>query len=406
MAVFYSYIPEVHVCDVRNRAISMATVFVSYSGRREPTINGLVEDIEALGHHVWFDKELSGGQVWWDHILEQIRINDIFVLALDPISLESEACLRECKYADDLHKPLLPVLISDEVSTSLLPEILSKIQFVDYRDQDRQAVFRLARAFAALPAFVSLPEPLPTPPDIPLSYLGSLAEKIDSASEMGYEQQSALIFDLKRALQDPRHAEGARTLLSRLRKRRDLFATCADEIDDILRQADTSKKSEGGKRTADENANHQQERSTGRRSKFYENNASLLSFFDFSPVEDIRNLLSKGRIPLALAGFFIGIFLGSVSSAESSLSESDAGAVTLITGLAGAIAAAIAGPHKWPIVLMVIGAIVGYSTVFEANIGSPFAQAEGVVFGSTIGAVFGAIVGTIFRVYRERSSGP
>lgn len=48
------------------------------------------------------------------------------------------------------------------------------------------------------------------------------------------------MIDLKSSLRDPETADDARSLLERLRKRRDLLATIAEEIDDLLRLTKTT----------------------------------------------------------------------------------------------------------------------------------------------------------------------
>src|SRR5262249_4910190 len=111
----------------------MANIFISYNRQTKAITKALVEDIEALGHTVWFDQELSGGQAWWDQILSMVRRCDLFVFVLDPAALNSVACKREYGYAADLRKPILPILVSEGVSTNLLPPSLSQIEFVDYR---------------------------------------------------------------------------------------------------------------------------------------------------------------------------------------------------------------------------------------------------------------------------------
>ncbi len=176
----------------------MATVFISYNRQSETTTKALSDDIEALGHKVWFDQEISGGQSWWNQILGKIRESDVFVFVLDPEALNSTACKREYVYAADLGKPILPILAANDVSTNLLPPALSKIQFVDYRNTDREAAFRLARAFNLLPKPSTLPDPQPPPPEAPISYLGNLAEQIDTISTLNYEKQCAILTDLRR----------------------------------------------------------------------------------------------------------------------------------------------------------------------------------------------------------------
>ncbi len=58
-------------------------------------------DVRALGHVVWLDEELSGGQVWWDEILAKIRECEALLFLVSPSSVESEACLLELHYAGD-----------------------------------------------------------------------------------------------------------------------------------------------------------------------------------------------------------------------------------------------------------------------------------------------------------------
>lgn len=209
-------------------------IFISYNRQTEAIAKALVNDVEALGHTTWFDHELSGGQAWWDQILSNISRCDLFVFVLDPASLNSIACRREYGYAADLRKPILPILVSEGVSTKLLPPSLSQIEFVDYRNQDRTGALRLARAFGAVPPPVALPDPLPVPPEVPISYLGSLAAKVETTSLLTYEEQSALVFDLKKGLRELETANDTRTLLKTFRKRHDLLARIAEEIDQLL----------------------------------------------------------------------------------------------------------------------------------------------------------------------------
>lgn len=210
-------------------------IFVSYNRQGEEIARTVVADLEALGHDVWLDQELSGGQSWWDTILETVRNRDLFVFILEPASLGSTACRREYEYATALGKPILPVLVSDGVSTPLLPPALTKIQHIDYRTPDRDAALQLARAIGAAPEAPPLPDPLPEAPEAPLSYLGGLAERVETSATLTYEEQSGLLVDLKRGLRDPETEEDARVLLSRLRGRRDLLAAISFEIDEATR---------------------------------------------------------------------------------------------------------------------------------------------------------------------------
>jgi len=167
----------------------MSKIFVSYGRPSQDLAKNLVSDIQVLGNVVWFDQDLSGGQAWWDQILAIIRDCDIFVFLLDAEGLNSAACKREFGYAAALGKPILPVLSGDGFSTNLLPPELSRLQFIDYRAPDRKSGLALARALASIPVSSVLPDPLPAPPEVPISYLGGLTRKIETATHLSYEEQ-------------------------------------------------------------------------------------------------------------------------------------------------------------------------------------------------------------------------
>ena len=82
----------------------MTKVFISYNRESETVVRALADDIEAIGHTVWFDQGLSGGKEWWDQILASVSDCDVFVFVLDSESLDSTACKREYGYAADLGK--------------------------------------------------------------------------------------------------------------------------------------------------------------------------------------------------------------------------------------------------------------------------------------------------------------
>jgi len=213
---------------------SSLRVFVSYDRGNVQSVKTLAEELEALGHQVWFDQDLTGGHRWWDSILAQIRECGLFVFALTPESLESHACRKELDYAKRLNREILPILMSEEVSVSLLPRCLAEIQYVDYRRQDRQTAFALIRAINRLPAPAPLPDPLPEAPAAPGSHLGELKERVDSTGELNIEEQIAIVFKLKEEIQVGRSPDEARGLLRRLRERDDLRAKVAKEIEAAL----------------------------------------------------------------------------------------------------------------------------------------------------------------------------
>ncbi|MBV8898473.1 MAG: TIR domain-containing protein [Acidobacteriaceae bacterium] len=213
----------------------MKRVFVSYSRNNLDIVAQLVQDIQAVGIDVWHDQTLTGGQRWWDKILANIRECDVFVAALSPDCRESEACRGELEYAVRLNKTILPVLVANGVNVNLLPHPLNEIQVADYRGRDKGAAFALIRSIQTAAPSPPLPDPLPAPPAVPISYLSNLTERIDSREPMDAQDQIRLVFELEAGMRDGRSPVEIRDLLLRLKRRDDLLAKVAVNIDTVLR---------------------------------------------------------------------------------------------------------------------------------------------------------------------------
>lgn len=213
----------------------MRRVFVSYSRNNMDAVTQLTEDLQAVGIDTWHDQALTGGQRWWDNILAKIRECDILVFALSPESWDSEACKSELGYVVQLGKPILPVLVSDGINTNLLSPPLNEIQVTDYRRRDKEAAFALVKSINMAPPTAPLPDPLPTPPHVPISYLSTLKERVDSSEPLSSQEQITLLFELEEGLREGRSPTEIRDLLLRLKRRDDLLAKIATKIDAALK---------------------------------------------------------------------------------------------------------------------------------------------------------------------------
>ena len=212
----------------------MAIVFISYDRAHQDVVKKLVQDLRDDEHETWFDQKLEGGQPWWDTVLSEIRKSEIFVTALTPESLESQACQRELKYALDLKRPVLPIRLSAAVRPEFLSSYIHELQVVDYFEQDVQTLKSLQRAIKKLSKAPPLPDPLPEPPAIPVSYVVNLSNLIDSDSELNKDQQMKLVFELRKHYHDGRPAKEIVPLVHKLKKRDDLLAKVQRDLDDLL----------------------------------------------------------------------------------------------------------------------------------------------------------------------------
>ena len=213
----------------------MKRVFVSYSRNNLDVITQLIQDVQAVGIDTWHDQTLTGGQRWWDNILANIRGCDVFICALSPESWDSEACKSELAYAVALNKTILPVLVADGINLNLLPAPLNEIQVTDYRGRDKGAAFALIRCIHTAAPSPALPDALPAPPRVPISYLSNLTERIDSSEPLDAQDQITLIFELEEGLREGRSPTEIRDLLLRLKRRDDLLAKIAVKIDAALK---------------------------------------------------------------------------------------------------------------------------------------------------------------------------
>lgn len=131
----------------------------------------------------------------------------------------------------------MPLLVADGVQTGLLPRPLGEIHFIDYRNPDRRTPLALVRAINGLRPSPPLPDPLPEPPPVPMSYLNDLRDQIDSTTTLSFKEQAALVFELKSQLDEGSSREAVLELLKQLRRRDDLLARLAGEIDSLLAEA-------------------------------------------------------------------------------------------------------------------------------------------------------------------------
>jgi TIR domain len=208
------------------------TVFLSYSRDDADEVELLREDIEALRSPVWFDRKLIGGQDWWNEILEEIRACELFVLAVSDRSLRSIACLAEMRYALDLRRAFLPVVVGD-VDLRAAPVEVSRAQFVDYKHRTTDSVLALAQALGDAGAPSDLPDPLPDPPAIPESYSDPYRRRLASPS-LDLDEQAELLAGLKIHANVDDDREEALALLRVLRGRGDIAMVVAQDIDAFL----------------------------------------------------------------------------------------------------------------------------------------------------------------------------
>jgi serine/threonine kinase PknH len=216
-------------------------LFISYSSRDHAALEKVKAGLHRARLQAWLDEELSGGEAWWNTILEQIRECEVFIVALSKNYLESKPCKAELRYAQDLNRPILPVQIGPLDSMRVNP--LSAVQAIDYQNPSIDSGIELVTAVHARRATVEpLPVPLPDPPPVPFAYLLRLDTAI-AAPELGVHEQAEVLSDLKSGLETDGHEPSARRdltqLLIKLRERPDVTWKTRTDVDAVLTSIQT-----------------------------------------------------------------------------------------------------------------------------------------------------------------------
>ena len=210
------------------------TIFVSYTRADDSLVRALRHDLDRMGHEVWLDHEIHGGELWWREIIRTIQAARVFVFALSEASWRSVPCHAEFDYAQQLGVPVLPVQVGP-LDNLRIP--IMERQLVDYRERSADAIVSLAGALTELTARPRvLPNPMPPPPKVPFEYLYRIAELL-GPQPISPERQEIIIGQLRRHLRTERD-EVARAdivkLLREFRDRGEITNMNSREIDEIL----------------------------------------------------------------------------------------------------------------------------------------------------------------------------
>lgn len=170
-------------------------IFISYSRKNQEIVEQLIDNLQSIGHVIWYDKKLDGGKSWWDEIIKNIGECDVFIFALTQESLDSEPCSRELGYARKLKKNVMYIEMADSIDSKKLPPSIAKEQRVAYNKQDSESGMRIANSIGKLESSPPLPDPLPKPPPRPTSNRPSTKAKLTKSEKP--ETQSELLKEFR-----------------------------------------------------------------------------------------------------------------------------------------------------------------------------------------------------------------
>jgi TIR domain/Interferon-induced transmembrane protein len=207
-------------------------LFLSYARDDRELVLPLKEGVEVLGHGLWIDDRIHAGHLWWNEILDEIRQCDAMIVAISPALLDSKASKLERTYAQELGKPIIPVVV-DPVRA--LPPDIYTVQMINYAKDPGSAPFHLAGLLSSLPSAPPLPNPMPAPPSAPPDVMSELGEKVHK-SQLSDAEQVEMLMNLRTLVGQPKTYAAASDLLRELKNRGDLPYYVVREADEILQK--------------------------------------------------------------------------------------------------------------------------------------------------------------------------
>lgn len=109
-------------------------VFISYQWDHQETVKSLRDKIEEAGFHCWLDiGRMGGGDSLYAEIDAGIRASKVVVCCVTERYCKSEMCQREVTLADNLKKPIIPLLFEflDWPPAGQLALIFTKLLYID-----------------------------------------------------------------------------------------------------------------------------------------------------------------------------------------------------------------------------------------------------------------------------------
>jgi formylglycine-generating enzyme required for sulfatase activity len=174
----------------------MPHIFISYQSNDRLYVNSLKDALRSNGYDVWLDaSNLPGSPDWEDEIRVAIENAFVLLIVMTPTAEESKWVRREKHYADNLNKPIIPLLREGKMWFSLLD-----MQFVDARNVTEANPVPSA-LYAALFRYVPIDETIeaefqkadPTNRDAVIATIRRLAEQASNPySPQGYTSRQVL----------------------------------------------------------------------------------------------------------------------------------------------------------------------------------------------------------------------
>ncbi|MEM7796069.1 MAG: toll/interleukin-1 receptor domain-containing protein, partial [Cyanobacteria bacterium P01_C01_bin.118] len=129
--------------SIKNAHNKMTQVFLAYAQANAEVMHQVDRSLRRQGVTVWSNQtDIPTGEAFKRVVNRGIEEADTMVYLLSPVSLQSQYCQYELKYAVALNKRVIPILVSPLASATLSPELQS-LQYIDLTDNVKDADYQL-----------------------------------------------------------------------------------------------------------------------------------------------------------------------------------------------------------------------------------------------------------------------
>jgi HEAT repeat protein len=161
--------------------IQTDSIFLSYRNLESEFALRLAADLKNVGVHIWMDR-LDGimtGDDWRAAIEHAVANCPAMIAVLSPAYVSSDYCRRELARADDLKRPILPVLM-EAVPKTAWPLEVQRNQYEDFTGWRDEAVYQSRLDALVRRLRQEVGAHVGSPPDAEARYLISLIATMES----------------------------------------------------------------------------------------------------------------------------------------------------------------------------------------------------------------------------------
>ncbi len=205
-------------------------IFFSYAHEDREWVAYVAARVGHARFNPFFDRDIIGGQQWWDRLLSEIEQCDVFIPVLSPAYLRSTPCRIEVSYAVELGKPLIPLdLCAGTLSGAAFIEPIKAAQWVPYNPADPPTtVLDLVGALNNAPVAPPLPEGRQRPTAPGADVMSTAVRLVGSVDPLTETEQWAVVGELRANMRGENRA-AAQALLASLLGRHDLLASVHED---------------------------------------------------------------------------------------------------------------------------------------------------------------------------------